>query len=54
MNQDICQVNIVHENRIAEARRQQPPLESVARIAAVHQVVRRPSPAADHAGAQQL
>ena len=43
MNQDICQVNTIHEHRIAEAQEQMPPLKNVAQIASVYKLLGDPT-----------
>lgn len=43
MNQDICQVNIIHENRIIKAKEQMPPLKNVAQIASIYKLLGDPT-----------
>ncbi|HKJ05328.1 MAG TPA: metalloregulator ArsR/SmtB family transcription factor [Geopsychrobacteraceae bacterium] len=43
MNQDICQVNIIHENRITVAKEQMPQLKSVTQIASIFKLLGDPT-----------
>ncbi|PLX93446.1 MAG: transcriptional regulator [Desulfuromonas sp.] len=43
MNQDICQVNIIHEDRIAKAKEQLPQLKNVTQIASIYKLLGDPT-----------
>jgi len=43
MNQEICQVNVIHEDRVAAAQQQVPPLATVEQLASVYKLLGEPS-----------
>lgn len=43
MNQEICQVNLIHEDRVAIALQQMPPLATVEKLASVYKLLGEPS-----------
>jgi len=43
MNQEICQVNVIHEDRIAVAQKQMPPLKMVAQMTSVYKLLGDPT-----------
>lgn len=43
MNQEICQVNVIHEDRIAAAQKQMPPLKMVTQMTSVYKLLGDPT-----------
>lgn len=43
MDQDICQVNLIHEDRVTEAKKQMPLLAIVEQMASVYKLLGEPS-----------
>lgn len=43
MNQDICQVNLIHKDRIAAAQQQMPPLPEIEQLASVYKLLGEPT-----------
>lgn len=43
MNQEICQVNLIHEECVAAAQQQMPPLPTVEQLASVYKLLGEPS-----------